>query len=99
NCDAPTSFDFTWRGYEADGGGPHGADTGPQVVNIPIGSLTFPQAAFTTIGTYNATAAGTVGCPGVAGNVTWEVVLQYRTVGTLPPDQTAPTITCPADQN
>ena len=99
NCDAPTSFDFTWQGYEQDGAGPHDADTGPQVVNIPIGSLTFPQGAWTTIGTYNTTAAGTVGCPGVAGNVTWEVVLQYRTVGTLPPDQTNPTITCPADQN
>ncbi|UKN00091.1 HYR domain-containing protein [Paracrocinitomix mangrovi] len=99
NCDAPTSFDFTWQGYEADGAGPHEADTGPQTINIPIGSLTFPQAAFTSVGTYNATAAGIVGCPGVAGNVTWEVVLEYRTVGTLPPDQTAPTITCPANQN
>ena len=102
NCSPPSQFDFTWSGDETDGAGFGGApttNTGPQVVNIPIGALVFPQAAFTTIGTYSATSVGMVGCPGVAGNITWNITLQYRTVGTLPPDQTIPTISCPLDQN
>jgi hypothetical protein len=97
SCSAPTSFNFQWRGYERDAAGVGQADTGPQIINIPIGSLAFPQAAFTTIATYSFGVAGTVGCPGGAGTVTWTITLQYRTVGTLPPDQTLPTITCPAD--
>jgi hypothetical protein len=97
SCSAPTSFNFQWRGYERDGIGFGEADTGPQIVNIPIGSLAFPQAAFTTLATYSLGVPGTVGCPGAAGTVTWTITLEYRTVGTLPPDQTLPTITCPGD--
>ncbi|MBK9591878.1 MAG: HYR domain-containing protein [Crocinitomicaceae bacterium] len=96
-CSAPTSFNFQWRGYERDAAGVGQADTGPQIINIPIGSLAFPQAAFTPVATYSFGVAGTVGCPGVAGTVTWTITLEYRTVGTLPPDQTLPTITCPSD--
>jgi hypothetical protein len=53
SCSAPTSFNFQWRGYERDGSGIGEADTGPQIVNIPIGSLAFPQAAFTPVATYS----------------------------------------------
>ena len=89
NCGAPTSYRFRWRARENDDlttgdmnstGGD--ALTAIQTVNIPAASINLPQAAWTTIGTYSVSVAGTT-CSGAA--VTWTITLQYRTTFTAWP--------------
>lgn len=84
NCSAPASYRFRWRARENDGltAGNVNTTTGDavtalQTINIPGANIILPQAAWTTIGNYTATAGGTT-CSGVA--VTWTIRLQYRTV-------------------
>ncbi|MBD3636564.1 MAG: HYR domain-containing protein [Crocinitomicaceae bacterium] len=94
-CDLPTQYDFLWYAYEADGA-PMASDgyTGNQTVTIPAASINVPQAAWTTLGTYNASGVA-INC--AAGpTTTWSLVLQYRTTGAL--DTQAPTVTsCPGN--
>jgi hypothetical protein len=89
NCALPTNFTFRWRGFEDDGwffGEIVEANTGWQTVNIPAAGLT--ATAFTTIGSYTATAGGDK-CGG-GSTVTWGITLQYRIVGSFLTN-TAPT--------
>jgi len=85
NCSAPTSYRFRWRARENDDvftGDVHdtggNAVTALQTINIPAASINLPQGAWSTLGTYTATAGGDA-CGG-GGTVTWRITLQYRTV-------------------
>jgi len=85
NCSAPTSYRFRWRARENDDALPGDVNsiigealTAIQTVNIPATSINLPQATWTTLGNYSATATGDP-C-GVGTTVTWQITLQYRTV-------------------
>jgi gliding motility-associated-like protein len=93
-CDLPTEFVFDWQGYEKDGSAPTSDAYATDTITIPWGSLTVPQPAWTTYGTYTKTAPG-LNCSAGA-LVTWEVVLQYRITGTAS-DVTPPVISCPGN--
>lgn len=90
NCGAPTSYRFRWRARENDAiltgdvNSTNGdAVTALQTITIPAASINLPQAGWTTVGTYTATAGGDR-CGG-GGTVTWTIRLQYRTTFTAWP--------------